>query len=64
MKLASKCIYTLDTVESYVLNRLNKRVRNRFQKHACTCPRCRQAIEKEELFVAACRLVSINLAGS
>jgi hypothetical protein len=59
MRLTSKCSYTFETIESYVLNRLNKRVRNQFQKHACNCPRCRRAIETEELFVTACRLVAI-----
>jgi len=59
MELVSRCTYTFETIEAYVLNRLNKRVKNQFQKHVTLCTRCRHAIEKEELFVATCRLVSI-----
>ncbi len=59
MEFVSRCTYTFETIEAYVLNRLNKRVRNQFQKHVSGCGRCREAIAKEELFVAACRLVSI-----
>jgi len=59
MEFVSRCTYTFETIEAYVLNRLNKRSRNQFLKHVNGCGRCREAIEEEELFVAACRLVSI-----